>query len=88
MDWTRGLKLIYWWKPGCHTCDEMTPIISKFSNDRRVPVMSINLDDHDPLAEQYEVNMVPTVMLLKNGIEVNRSNPTSRADLDRLLVLG
>lgn len=66
----------------------MKPIIAEFSAEKRIPGQIIDLDSNDPLAEKYGVNWVPTVMLLKDGSEVNRSNPTSREDLDRLLVLG
>lgn len=84
---SKGRRLVYWYKPSCHFCQTMTPVLSRFAASRHLSVMKVNIDEHDPLAAEYNINYVPTVMLLVDGREVNRSQPTSRADLERLMIL-
>ena len=58
----------------CGPCKMLRPILEEISDDRQdVKVVSINIDEEDELAEQFDVSAIPCVVLIKDGMEVDRS---------------
>lgn len=57
----------------CGPCKMLKPIIEEISNDNKVKVVSINVDDEDELSEEYGVTSIPCLVLFENGKEVKRS---------------
>ena len=52
----------------------LRPILEEISDDRQdVKVVSINIDEEDELAEQFDVSAIPCVVLIRDGMEVDRS---------------
>ena len=57
----------------CGPCKMLRPILEEISDDRQdVKVVSINIDEEDELAEQFDVSAIPCVVLIKDGMEVDR----------------
>ncbi len=58
----------------CGPCKMITPILEKISNDETITAKIVKIDvDKDPeYAQDYNIKTVPTIVLLKNGKEVNR----------------
>lgn len=83
----KGKVLAFWHKDTCGVCAQISPIVMEFAAEKDLPVMTIDIASNDPLAERFGVDFVPCLMLLVNGTEINRTFPTSRADLDRLLII-
>ena len=71
----------------CGPCKMLRPILEEISDDRQdVKVVSINIDEEDELAEQFDVSAIPCVVLIKDGMEVDRSvGLKPREALDELL---
>ena len=58
----------------CGPCKMLRPILEEISDDRQdVKVVSINIDEEDELAEQFDVSAIPCVVLIKDGMEVDSS---------------
>lgn len=58
----------------CGPCKMLKPMLDELAEEREdVKIVSINIDDEDELAEEYEVSSIPCVVLFKNGAEVARS---------------
>lgn len=58
----------------CGPCKMLRPILEEISDDRQdVKVVSINIDEEDELAEQFDVSAIPCVVLIKDGMEADRS---------------
>lgn len=58
----------------CGPCKMLRPILEEISDDRQdVKVVSINIDEEDELAEQFDVSAIPCVVLIRDGMEVDRS---------------
>ena len=58
----------------CGPCKMLRPILEEISEDRQdVKVVSINIDEEDELAEQFDVSAIPCVVLIKDGMEADRS---------------
>lgn len=58
----------------CGPCKMMRPILEELSNNNEeYKIVSINIDEEDELAEEYEVSSIPCLVLFENGKEINRS---------------
>ena len=59
-----------WW-PGCR---QLRPVVSKISEDEtEIDFYYVDVDQSMDLASQFGVRSIPTLVLIKNGEEVNRS---------------
>ena len=58
----------------CGPCKALRPILEELSGEREdVKFVSVNIDDEDELADEYDVSSIPCVMVFKNGQEAARS---------------
>ncbi len=58
----------------CGPCKVLKPIIEELSEEcTDVKFVSIDIDDEDELAEDYDVTSIPCLVLVKGGEEVARS---------------
>lgn len=66
--------IIYeFYAPWCHTCRDLAPKIAALER-QGVHVVRVNIDENTRLMNRYHVVAVPTVILVKNGREVERLN--------------
>lgn len=58
----------------CGPCRMLRPILDEIAleNDK-IKIVSINIDDNDELADEYQVSSIPCLVLVKEGKEVNRN---------------
>lgn len=68
------LALVDFWAEWCMPCKMMTPILNEVSNEveGNVKICKVNIDDQQSLASKFSVRSIPTLLLLKNGKEINR----------------
>jgi len=58
----------------CGSCKALRPILEELSGEREdVKFVSVNIDDEDELADEYDVSSIPCVVVFKNGQEAARS---------------
>ncbi|HOO05344.1 MAG: thioredoxin [Ruminococcus sp.] len=58
----------------CGPCKALRPILEELSGEREdVKFVSVNIDDEDELADEYDVSSIPCVVVFKNGQEAARS---------------
>lgn len=66
--------LIDFFADWCGPCKMLSPIIEQFAKENiEIKVVKINVDDSPDLAVKYGVMSIPTLVVIKNGEEVNRS---------------
>lgn len=73
---TSSLKILKFEADWCGACQKMKPVFSSVSKSSPAGVtfQSINVDSQTALAEQYKIEMLPTVVAVKNGKVVGRSS--------------
>lgn len=65
--------LIDFYADWCGPCKMLSPVVEQFaSENEKIKVVKINVDDEQDLAIEYGVMSIPTLVVIKNGQEVNR----------------
>ena len=58
----------------CGPCQAMKPMLTELAeSDPNYKIVSIDIDEEDELAEQYDVSSIPCLVVFKDGEEVNRN---------------
>lgn len=68
------LVMVDFWAPWCGPCQMLGPIIEEVAKENtQIKVAKLNVDEAISIAQKYGVASIPTVLVFKNGQEVNRS---------------
>ena len=58
----------------CGPCQAMKPMLDELAaGNPGYKIVSIDIDEEDELAEEYDVSSIPCLVVFKGGEEVNRS---------------
>jgi thioredoxin 1 len=69
-----SLVLIDFWAPWCGPCRTLAPTIEELNRDYGGKVLfgKLNVDENPQTAECFQVFSIPTLLIVKNGQEVDR----------------
>lgn len=69
-----GTVLVDFWSPMCGPCRRQLPILDEVSRQiaEGVRIGKVDLMEHPELAHRFNVQVVPTLVLLRDGREKNR----------------
>ena len=69
-----SLVMVDFWADWCSPCHALNPILLDISHEMsdRVKVVKINVDEQKELATKFKIESMPTLLLFKNGQELNR----------------
>ena len=66
--------LIDFWATWCGPCQAVGPIVEEIAEERsEVKVCKVNVDEQPELAVKFRVMSIPTLILVKGGVEANRA---------------
>ena len=69
-----GTVLLDFWADWCGPCMMLAPVLHEFAEENNgITVGKVNVDEAPELAQAYGVASIPTLVVVKNGKEVNRS---------------
>ena len=65
--------IVDFWAPWCEPCKQITPILEQLTKQYqgKVKLVKVNIDDNQQLAQQLNIQSIPTVMAFYEGQPVN-----------------
>jgi thioredoxin 1 len=68
------LALIDFWAPWCGPCRAMAPTLEELAKEYagKVFIGKLNVDENPSTAECFQVSGIPTLVMMKDGCEVDR----------------
>lgn len=69
-----GLSLVNFGTPWCAPCRLQEPIVRRIAAryKGRAGIAAANVDEHASLAEQWGIESVPTLLIFREGLEIQR----------------
>lgn len=66
--------LVDFWAPWCPPCRAVAPVLDELAGeyDGRIRIAKVNTEEDQKQAHKYNVQGIPTMILFKNGVEVDR----------------
>lgn len=69
----KSTVIIDFWSTTCNPCKAMMPFIEQIADEYSdLPIAKLNVSDFTELAVAFGVYSVPTIVIFKNGKEVDR----------------
>ena len=69
------ITVLDFYSPTCKPCQQILKILPRLEKEVEgiAQIEKVNIDDNPALADHYDVDKVPTFVLLQDGIEVSRA---------------
>ncbi len=84
--------LVDFWAEWCGPCKMIAPLLDELADeyDGKVKIGKVNVDEQQPLAAEYGIRAIPTLLVFQNGqvadqIVGARSKRDFKASLDRVV---
>ena len=71
---TNQLVAVDCWASWCYPCRMIAPIVEELANEysSRMTFTKLNVDENPSTAMRYTIESIPTILIIKDGIEAER----------------
>ena len=66
-----GVFLVDFFATWCGPCKMLAPVLEEVSKEANVTIIKVDVDEAGPLAAEFRIQAVPTLILFKNGQPVD-----------------
>lgn len=82
----KGVVLIDFWASWCAPCNMLSPVIDQVASEHNeIKVVKVNVDEQGELAGKFGIHSIPTLVVMKDGVEVKRtSGLMSKSEVEAL----
>lgn len=82
--------LVEYWAPWCVYCRRIAPVLERLAEQRQdVVIGQINIDDEPELARAEQIEVIPTLILYRNGKALGSIvAPESKAQIEQFIAQG
>ena len=69
-----GTILVDFWAPWCGPCRMQAPILERVDENGEISakIAKVNVDEMPSIAQKYDISSIPTLIIFKEGKEVER----------------
>lgn len=69
-----GISLVDFWASWCMPCKMMAPVMNEVANeaDGKAKICKVDVQQYQDVSAKFLVRNIPTLILFKDGIEINR----------------
>lgn len=73
-----GLMLVDFWAPWCAPCTKLSPVVEAMATEHApgLGVLALDIEAHPAAAARHAVLSLPTLILFRDGVEVERLTGT------------
>lgn len=70
----KGIALVDFWASWCMPCKMMVPVLNEVAEEvgGQAAICKVNIEEYQSLAQKYAVRNIPTIIIFRNGKEVDR----------------
>lgn len=77
-----GVVVLHFWSPTCGPCKVIKPALEDLKDEFEEQIQWVSVNTHQDtkgIAQQLRVTVVPTIVVLKNDVEIGRHSGTQVA---------
>lgn len=77
-----GVVVLHFWSPTCGPCKVIKPALEDLKDEFEGQIQWVSVNTHADtkgIAHQFQVKVVPTIVVLKNDVEIGRHSGTQVA---------
>ena len=81
------IVLVDFYADWCGPCKMLSPIVEQIAKEHEdIKVVKVNVDDNQELAVQYGVVSIPTLVVIKDGLEKTRTvGVASQSEIEKMI---
>lgn len=84
-----GLYVVKFWATWCGPCKKMEPSLLQLENEfPTIKFLSVDVDQVPTLAQKFRIKTIPSLIIIRDGNEINRVTGMSLIDPLRKLFQG
>lgn len=71
---SKGISVVDFWAAWCMPCKMMVPVLNELAEEAgdSVAICKVDIEKNQSLAKKYSVKNIPTLLIFRNGKEVDR----------------
>ncbi len=68
-----AIVVVDYWAEWCAPCKIMSPVLEEISKEfTNIKFAKLNVDEHPEIAQDFEINAIPTLIVFHKGKELTR----------------